>query len=107
MQYLHKYCQDNTIIQTEQCLLSSLLNALNLKGADGMAKIPEGCPCTQACPDRSPEYCKTCKKGNKYKNNKLKEYDKNKKNFDFMLYQGQQIMRSAKASKDFRKGKLK
>ena len=106
MQYQQKSCQDNTIIQTEQLILSMLLNALNLKGADDMG-IPHGCPCTKDCPDRSPAYCKTCKKGNKYKNNKLKEYDKNKKNFDFMLYQGQQIIRSARAAKDFKKGILK
>lgn len=69
--------------------------------------IPKNCPCVKNCPDRSPAYCKTCKKGNKYKNNKLKEYDKNKKNFDFMLYQGQQINRSVKAASDFKRGKLK
>lgn len=72
-----------------------------------MGKIPVDCPCTKDCPDRSPEYCKTCEKGIAYKNSKLEEYEKRKPAFEYMLYEGTQINRAARAAKDFKKGILK
>ena len=45
------------------------------------------CPCTRDCPDRSATYCKTCERGNAWRNKRIELYNAPNKWKDWAIYQ--------------------